>query len=74
MSTSPPTPQRPPGMHASIDDPMACGTITDVGSTNGTYLGAGFTQLQANHSTVLTPGAPVYLGAWTRIELTPTDI
>ena len=46
-------------------------TITDLDSTNGTYLGDTFEQLEANTATPIDAGTAIYVGAWTRIELTP---
>lgn len=67
---------------ASLEDPAASsrhavierkpdGTwwITDLGSTNGTYLGDTDTQLEADTPTAWMPGTPVLVGAWTKLEL-----
>ncbi len=44
-------------------------TITDLSSTNGTYLGDADTAVTAGVSTPLGTGDTVYLGAWTKVEL-----
>jgi hypothetical protein len=55
-------------------------SVTDLGSTNGTYVvGAGesltadLTPIQANTPRPLVAGDRVFVGAWTRIELTETQ-
>ena len=45
-------------------------TITDLDSTNGTYLGESDEALKPGTPFSLTPGTPIFVGAWTRIELT----
>lgn len=61
------------GRHARLDRrPDGVWTITDLGSTNGTYVGDDFTQLEANTSHQLVDGVPVFVGAWTRLDLTST--
>lgn len=80
-----PSPSR--GIHPDIDlsdDPAASSrharfdraddgtwTITDLGSTNGTYLGDDDTELGADVTTPLPPGTAVYVGAWTKLVLVP---
>lgn len=44
-------------------------TITDLGSMNGTYIGASTVQILADTPVPLSLGTPVYLGAWTRLDL-----
>jgi pSer/pThr/pTyr-binding forkhead associated (FHA) protein len=56
--------------HAVIErKPDGTWWITDLGSTNGTYLGDTDTQLAADTPTAWTPGTPVLVGAWTKLEL-----
>jgi hypothetical protein len=53
-----------------VDDDGSC-RLTDIGSTNGTFVGT-FDGDPLDHGApvVLQPGVPVYLGAWTRITVT----
>lgn len=44
-------------------------TITDLDSTNGTFLGDETDALTPGRPMVLMPGTPIYVGAWTKIEL-----
>ncbi len=44
-------------------------TVTDLDSTNGTYLADDNEALKPGTPISLTPGTPVYVGAWTRIDL-----
>ncbi len=45
-------------------------TITDVGSTNGTTVGAIDSELlKENIAIPVAPGTPIYVGAWTRLRL-----
>lgn len=44
-------------------------TITDVGSTNGTYVGSSTVALEADAPVTVAAGTVVHLGAWTRIEI-----
>ena len=56
--------------HAAIErKPDGTWWITDLGSTNGTYLGDTDTQLAADTPTAWIPGTPVLVGAWTKLEL-----
>lgn len=56
--------------HAVIEHkPDGTWWITDLGSTNGTYLGDTDTQLAADTPTAWIPGTPVLVGAWTKLEL-----
>jgi hypothetical protein len=45
-------------------------TITDIGSTNGTFVGGVDTDpITVGEAVALEPGTPVYVGAWTRLAL-----
>jgi len=44
-------------------------TITDLGSTNGTYLGESTEELPKGVAVPLPPDTAIFVGAWTRIEL-----
>ncbi len=45
-------------------------TLTDLGSTNGTFLTADAdAEIEAGVAVPVTDGTSIYLGAWTRIEL-----
>lgn len=44
-------------------------TVTDLDSTNGTYLGDSNDSLTPGRPMSLTPGTPIYVGAWTKIEI-----
>ncbi|MFT7474992.1 MAG: hypothetical protein ACI81L_001924 [Verrucomicrobiales bacterium] len=44
-------------------------TVTDLDSTNGTYLADGDDPLAPGTPMSLLPGTPIYVGAWTKIEL-----
>ena len=44
-------------------------TVTDLDSTNGTYLADDAEALKPGTPISLTPGTPVFVGAWTRIDL-----
>lgn len=44
-------------------------TITDLDSTNGTYLGDETDALTPGRPMSLMPGTAIYVGAWTKIEL-----
>jgi hypothetical protein len=48
-------------------------TVTDLGSTNGTFLGDSTEELPRGSAVPIEPGTPVFVGAWTRIELTATE-
>ncbi len=51
-------------------------TITDVGSTNGTLVGADLTtatEIPAGEPTPLGPGVSAWVGAWTRLILVGND-
>ena len=47
-------------------------TITDLGSTNGTYLGDSTEELPKGVAVPLVAGTPIFVGAWTRIDLGTT--
>ena len=57
--------------HAMLErDASNTWTLTDLGSTNGTFLTADADPtIEAGVALAITPGTSVYLGAWTRIEL-----
>lgn len=44
-------------------------TVTDVGSTNGTYVGTSTVPIQPDVAVTVAPGTTIHLGAWTRIEV-----
>ena len=44
-------------------------TVTDLGSTNGTFLGHSEQPIAPGAPVELDPGMAIHLGAWTRIEL-----
>lgn len=44
-------------------------TITDLGSTNGTFLGDSTDALASGVAVPLDPTTPIFVGAWTRIDL-----
>jgi len=44
-------------------------TITDLGSTNGTFLADETESIAPGTPMSLMPGTPIFVGAWTRIEL-----
>lgn len=44
-------------------------TVTDLGSTNGTFLADETDPLTPGTAMSLLPGTPIHVGAWTRIEL-----
>jgi len=44
-------------------------TVTDLDSTNGTYIADSDESLKPGTPISLTPGTPIYVGAWTCIEL-----
>ncbi|MEM7285970.1 MAG: FHA domain-containing protein [Actinomycetota bacterium] len=44
-------------------------TLTDVGSTNGTYVGDSTVALEADVAVSVAVGTTIQLGAWTRIEI-----
>ncbi len=43
-------------------------TLTDVGSTNGTYLGDSTVALEPDVAVTISDGADIHVGAWTRLE------
>lgn len=57
--------------HAMIEhDDAGNWTITDLGSTNGTVVGDPESDaVAAGDAVALTMGQPVFIGAWTRLEL-----
>ena len=44
-------------------------TVTDLDSTNGTFIADSDDALRPGTPISLTPGTPIFVGAWTRIEL-----
>ena len=44
-------------------------TITDVGSTNGTYVGSSTVALEVDVPVTIAAGATIHLGAWTQLEV-----
>lgn len=49
-------------------------TLTDLGSTNGTFLSADADEpITAGEAIPVTAGTAVYLGAWTRIDIAETS-
>lgn len=48
-------------------------TVTDLDSTNGTYLGDESEALTPGRAMSLIPGTPIYVGAWTKVELVDSD-
>jgi len=57
--------------HAMLErDVEGSWTLTDLGSTNGTFLTAAAGEEVASGTALLiTAGTSIFLGAWTRIEL-----
>ncbi|MEL7157276.1 MAG: FHA domain-containing protein [Actinomycetota bacterium] len=52
-------------------DPVGTMSVTDVGSTNGTYIGSfDGSPATPGAATLLTPGDVIYLGAWTSLTVT----
>lgn len=45
-------------------------TVTDLESTNGTYVGDSTVPIPPNTRVPLSDGTPVHVGAWTRIDIT----
>lgn len=60
--------------HAMFErDPEGNWTLTDLGSTNGTFLtAAADDEVEAGAALAITTGTAIYVGAWTRIELAET--
>ena len=48
-------------------------TVTDLDSTNGTYLADSDDPLAPGTPMSLIPGTPIYVGAWTKLELTDAE-
>ena len=44
-------------------------TVTDLGSTNGTYVGDSTIPIDPNSPVTVNRGTPVFVGAWTRLDL-----
>lgn len=47
-------------------------TVTDLGSTNGTFLGDAVDPIPPGSPVALAAGSAIHVGAWTRIELVET--
>jgi len=62
--------------HAMLErDPMGKWTLTDLGSTNGTFLTAAAQDpIEAGVALPIEVGDSIYVGAWTRIDLAATSI
>lgn len=60
--------------HAMLErTPTGAWTLTDLGSTNGTFLTADADDsIEAGVALPVTTGATIFIGAWTRIELAET--
>jgi pSer/pThr/pTyr-binding forkhead associated (FHA) protein len=60
--------------HAMLElDPAGQWTLTDLGSTNGTFLSADAAEpIEAGVALPVAPGTTFFVGAWTRIELAET--
>jgi len=60
--------------HAILErDPEGNWTLTDLGSTNGTFLtAAADDEVEAGTALPIESGTAIYVGAWTRIELAET--
>ena len=66
LSTDPAVSSR----HAMLNRrPDGSWTITDLGSTNGTFVGDATVPITPHTPVSLAPGTPVYVGAWTRLDL-----
>ena len=48
-------------------------TVTDLGSMNGTYLGDSTVALEAHTPVPVSPGTPIFVGGWTRLDLDLPD-
>lgn len=49
-------------------------TVTDVGSTNGTFVGAVDSKaITVGEPVAVVDSSPIYVGAWTRLEVTLRD-
>ncbi len=58
--------------HAKLERTNGSWTVTDLGSTNGTYVGESTVAITPDIAVPLTPGTAIHLGAWTRLEITAT--
>lgn len=60
--------------HAMLErDPTNTWSLTDLGSTNGTFLSAAADEPIAPGVAVpIAPGTSIYLGAWTRLDIAET--
>lgn len=61
--------------HAMLErDASHTWTLTDLGSTNGTFLtSAADSAIEAGTALPIAAGTTIYLGAWTRIDLAETS-
>ena len=56
--------------HAMLNRrPDASWTITDLGSTNGTFIGESTVPITPHTPVSLAAGTPIFVGAWTRLDL-----
>jgi len=60
--------------HAMLErDANDAWTLTDLGSTNGTFLNAGAKDaIESGVAIPISPGTTIYLGAWTKVTLDET--
>ncbi len=66
LSSDPAVSSRHAALHRRADGSW---TITDLGSTNGTYLGNSTVALEPGVAVTIGPDTDVHLGAWTRLTL-----
>ena len=45
-------------------------TVTDLGSTNGTFVGDSTVPITPHEAVPVATGTPIFVGAWTRLEIT----
>lgn len=55
--------------HARLERDGDTWTITDLGSTNGTYVGDSTVAIEPDLAVRVTPGTAIHVGAWTRLEI-----
>jgi len=60
--------------HCRLHRGVSGWTITDLDSTNGTFLADSTDALTPGRPMSLMPGTPIYVGAWTKIELSADDV
>lgn len=56
--------------HAKLERSDGSWTVTDLGSTNGTYVGDSTVPITPDVAVPVTAGTAIHLGAWTRLEIT----